>query len=198
MKKNNKIRRISHTWLGIFSLILLIVGCGQDSNIGPAKLADPLWPVKYDDAMMVQGTRDVQVGPEDRRQDVKVILRYDNRGRDFREPQGFDGYVLWVTPLNREYISVEIDAVMAIKLYKNDGSGISVFRRPVRCWKMSREALPAYWMKTGLLDSYIVRLDWGQEAVTPGDYQLAVEITLHGKNNISRLFNNIPFEDRKR
>ncbi|MCF7958694.1 MAG: hypothetical protein K9M57_09635 [Phycisphaerae bacterium] len=199
IKSFDTIRAMGQGGLFVATMVWVLVGCGQSHNATPAKLGEPLWPVTAETVSKSPGADQSQKTRHGGRREVEVVLRYDNRGRDFRAPLGVDGYVLWVTPLGRDYRAKVIDAWMTIRLYNNPKREEAASPgRSLRSWTVPREALAGYWIKTGLLDSYVFRLDWGGETLPPGDYQLTVEMTIYGKDGPTRLVKSIPFQDRIR
>ena len=151
----------------------LLAGCSNSERTdGPSPLAPPILPA----AKMLVGKDYIETcikntGKKEADKPVaEIVLAYLGAGRDFRKPLGSDGYVLRVIPLDSSYSEVNLAADVFIGLYrsvdKNDLQGVS----PLRLWQISSERLADYWITTSLLDGFMFRLDWGQEALPPGDY----------------------------
>jgi len=64
---------------------------------------------------------------------------------------------------------------------------------PLRTWQLSAETLADYWINTSLLDGFMFRLDWGQEALPPGDYIFLVLMEYQHKGLMESVCQQIEF-----
>jgi hypothetical protein len=184
-------------------VIFLIGGClsAKSQNI-PTKLAEPVLGIYWDNPTASIKLREFQqclyssnqtlpTGPV-----AEVLLTYVNAGRDFHTPQGPDGYVLRIIPLDKNYRSVrgaaDVNIVLVAETSRKTGSTLST---PVCFWHISAQNLNAHWTTSHLLDSYVFRLEWGTHPPGPGDYRFLVSYAYKHKKLTKTICREITFNE---
>lgn len=128
---------------------------------------------------------------------IELILTYVGTGRDFTEPGVPEGFVLRVIPLSDTARPAPLQADLIIALFKPGSDGKGEWSVPLLCWRVSRDNLAHYWVRSRLLDGYLFRLAWGAEPVAPGEYVLFVqESRPAGTATLAPLCQKIRFENR--
>ena len=181
----------------LFLAAVLISGC-QSSKAPdqPLRLAEPIAPQAE---TILEPWNDCFEKPQpsgQKRLVTEMLLSYLNRGRDFRGPQGPDGYLLRVILLDRNSRPVRIPADVTVALFAETGQKNYPARdRPVRLWQIRASNLDEYWTPSNLLDSYLFRLDWGPVGPGPGNYRFLVRLSYKQQNIRETLCSEITFQD---
>jgi len=187
-----------------FPVILLIGGCQPlKSPDIVTTLAEPVLGIKANDIAAQTERTEFHDCLEESEQPLgngpvrEVLLTYINAGRDFRDPQGPDGYVLRIIPLDNKYRPVPVPAEINIALYpatvaKNN----STYDPPMRFWRISAPDLARHWTPSALLDGYLLRLDWGEISPGPGNYILLVSFSYKHKKNVTTICRIMTFQDQ--
>ena len=82
-----------------------------------------------------------------------------------------DGYVIRVIPLDRQLRPAFAQAQLTIDLYAVGAGPLGqAGNRPLLTWQVAPSTAGLYWVKTRLLDGYVLRLDCGGHGPTPGRY----------------------------
>jgi hypothetical protein len=124
---------------------------------------------------------------------AEIVLAYVGSGRDFRDPQGSDGYVLRVIPLDSSHHEVKLAADVFIGLYRGVDKDNLQGSVALRAWQLSADTPADYWIATSLLDGFMFRLDWGPEALPPGDYIFLVLMKYQYKGLMESVCQQIEF-----
>jgi len=128
---------------------------------------------------------------------TEVLFNYNDGPRDFRPPEGPDGYILQIIPLNGEFKSTPLNGQMTFVLFA--GSALNedgAIGTPVNIWRVEKQNLEQYWMPTHLLQGYLFQLDWG--AVTPkrANYEFVVHIAYEHDNQVVNICRTLSFYEK--
>jgi hypothetical protein len=188
----------------VLSLVIFLNGgcLSAKSRKIPTELAVPVLPTHWDNPTASVKFREFQqclynssqtlpAGPV-----AEVLLTYVSAGRDFHAPQGPDGYVLRIIPLDKNYRPVrgaaDVNIVLAAETSRKNGSTLST---PVCFWQISAQNLEAHWTTSHLLDSYLFRLEWGTHQPGPGDYRFLVSYAYKHKKLTKTICREITFNE---
>jgi len=108
---------------------------------------------------------------------AEILFNYNDGPRDFRPPQGPDGYILQIIPLDSDFKSTRLTGRLTFILFA--GSALrpnGSIGQPVNIWRVAQQDLAQHWMPTHLLESYLFQLDWGDVIPEPGNYEFVVHI----------------------
>jgi len=188
--------RLVLKWNILLLCFVLPAGCGNSKRAAvPLRLPPPILPA----AETTSGANHVEEcvnNTNEKEADkpvTEIVLAYVGSGRDFRHPSGSDGYVLRVIPLDGSHHEVKLAADVFINLYSSVDAGNLQGSVPLRIWQLSAETLADYWINTSLLDGFMFRLDWGQEALPPGDYIFLVLMKYQHKGLMKSVCQKIAF-----
>ena len=127
---------------------------------------------------------------------AEIALSYLSRGRDFREPEGPDGYVLRMVLMDEGYNSVAVEGDLIVALFAELAEEENqAALRPLRYWQLPGRFFSRYWLKGKLLNSYLLRLDWGPDEMPKGNYILAVRLRYKQGQENRVLGAEMPFGD---
>ena len=180
---------------------LAAVGCGQTKSVSePPRWLEPVKPsVNISRAEGCWDTGDClaqQLEVPDEAPIAKIILFYMTSGRDFGESIGPDGYVLRLVPLNKKSRPSQVDGEVVIGLFADSPKSYDISKsQPFICWRITEDILNQYWVRTSLLDGYLFRLDWGENKMKPGSYQLVVLLRYQHRGTEWSICRNVSFQD---
>jgi len=126
---------------------------------------------------------------------AEVLLSYVSTGREFRSPEGPDGYVLRIIPLDDRERARRISAEALVVLRREGTASAAPPAPPLRAWRIAAGRLEHYWMQSRLLPSYVLRLDWGDPPPERGNYRLGVYLTFRGQGGPEVICREIPFQE---
>ena len=129
---------------------------------------------------------------------AEVLFNYNNGPRDFRPPEGPDGYILQIIPLDNDFKSTPLTGRLTFILFagsalKPDGS----IGQPVNIWRIAQPDLAQYWMPTHLLKSYLFQLDWGEVIPEPGNYEFVVHIAYEHDHQVVNICRALSFYEKQ-
>jgi hypothetical protein len=190
----------------LLSILLLGVwtGCQGPSTHTTVTWPAPIQPTWTADEFSPR-TKDSQAQPNRNDGSGRIeamVLSYLNTGRQFTEPDPNDtkdqhwlpeGYVLRVIPLDCDYNVIPVDnGQLIISLYPAVADADA---RPLMNWVVPSDRLKAYWTRTHLLDGYLLRLAWEDQAPECGDYVLSVTMRYAWKTGYEQNHETIYFSD---
>ena len=135
-----------------------------------------------------------------------LVLAYVSTGRDFRNtgdsaepntptydtPPQPQGYVIRAIPLDQKLQPILLPAELTILMYPTQLATI----HPLRTWHVEAAQSSMHWIRSSLLDGFLLRLDWGQPPPGPGVYRLALRMTYENKKAKQTIYRDILFEDK--
>lgn len=128
---------------------------------------------------------------------TELLLVYSNTGRDFQAPDGTDGYLLRVIPINRRYQLARIDGNLSVFLYEErslveDNEALL----PIRIWQIPSVDLDHYWLKTSMLAGYTLPLAWDSPPPAgTGRYIFLVQFRYEIQQEHYLICNTLTFQD---
>jgi len=128
---------------------------------------------------------------------TELLLVYNNTGRDFQAPDGMDGYLLRVIPINRKYQLTRIEGSLSVFLYDDlSQAENNKDLLPIRFWQIPSVDLDHYWLETSLLDGYTLPLAWDSPPPAgTGRYIFLVQFRYEIQQEHYLICNTLTFQD---
>ena len=199
--KNNG-RKVIDYWRSLVRVLLpavlvsLCPACQSQRGREPLRLAAPVGPdvqaiaFAYDDCTEKADRSGKQSAIRE------LLLTYVNSGRNFDNQTGPDGYVLRVIPLDQASRPRQAETDLHIALFARyeDASASSVEKQRLT-WTVPAARLPEYWVRTRMLDGYLLRLSCRDRLPPPGEYVLRVRLLDGQEPNQTWICQKISFQD---
>jgi hypothetical protein len=178
---------------GLLLITWLCASCAKLPQAAPPLLAPPVNALSQNDLLGRQSISQVKecIGnttqPSEKDPVAELLLIYVSSRRDFRAPEGPDGYLFRLVPLDKSYHPIPVKAEVTIALYRDQewvkshpGSD------PLRIWQIPTQQIENHWVISQDLAGYFFRLDWGLQGPGPGNYRVLVRFDyFYNEKNIT-------------
>jgi len=187
---------------GVLLIAWLCASCETSPKATPPVLAPPVNALPQNDLLGRQSISQVKecfgmtAQPSEKDPVTELLLIYVSSGRDFRAPEGPDGYLFRIVPLEKSYHPKPAKAKVTIALYRDQElDNNQPLSEPLRIWQIPRQQIENHWVISQDLDGYLFRLDWGLQGPGPGNYRFLVRFDyFHNEKNIT-ICRAMPFQD---
>ncbi|MBI9017876.1 MAG: hypothetical protein JEZ07_11520 [Phycisphaerae bacterium] len=188
-------KRVSYILVSV-CLFILTSGCvrdGQKSSLNK-QWAEPIEVTSRDDGL---GYSQYRQYSDNSGKVADIALRYVSGGRDYNFDGKADGYAVIATPILKNFDVTEIQGKAIVRLYRivNNNNKEEVIEKALLRWDVHPGYLPINWRKTNMLDGYVLRLSWGENAMATGRYLLLIEFEYKDKDVVRNIFREIRFDD---